>query len=126
MKIRVQNLDIAVSSNIPCRNDSFAFSVDFQHLFFIGVDFQREAFQVQNDLSYVLDHSWNRRELVKHSVDLNGCYCRARQRGQQNSAKRISKRRAISTLERFYYETPVCSILIQIYGLDFRLFDLNH
>ncbi|MNG01073.1 hypothetical protein D3C84_840340 [compost metagenome] len=64
MKIGIQNLNIAVRANVARRYVPFTFCVDFQHLFFIGVDFQRQAFQVQYDLGNVLDHSGYRRKFM--------------------------------------------------------------
>jgi hypothetical protein len=50
---------------------------------------QVDVFDVQNDVRHVLEHTWQRRKLVKHPFDLRRGDCRTLQRRQQDPPQRI-------------------------------------
>ncbi len=71
MKLRVEYFDVRSSFDVLCGYLSFALSFDPNQLGLISVELAEEPLQVQNDIRYVLDDSWNRGELVKDSLYLD-------------------------------------------------------
>ena len=66
---------------------------------------EHKTLDIQDDIGDILDDAFGRRELMLHTLDLDGGGFRTIQRGEQNAAHAVAQRVAVPTLERFHDET---------------------
>ncbi len=99
--VGVQNLDIADSLNVAGLDRARALLAHNHALGAIPFHLDCDFLDVQHDVGDVLANAADRGEFMQHAVDLHGGDRGTPKRRQQHAAKRISKRQAEATLERF-------------------------
>src|SRR5437867_5838353 len=98
--VLVENLDIRIVFDIARGVDARLKPFQINRLAFIAVYFQRDLFQVENDVGRIFDDAWNRRELVQHTFDLHRGDRSALDRRQQHAAECVADRCSKSSLKR--------------------------
>src|SRR5262249_43553469 len=84
--------------------DAWLVDTEVQGLRVIDVQLQRNLLQVEDDVGRILDHAWDRRELVKDSVDLHRGDRGAFNRREQYPSQGVADGRAEPSLERLRIE----------------------
>ncbi|SPO53068.1 protein of unknown function [Pseudomonas sp. JV551A1] len=98
--IGVDDLDIVIQLNIGSGNHPRTLFRQGQRNFVTTVQFDSQAFQVQQDFNDVFLNTFDRGVLMEYAVDLGLDYCTARHGGQQDAAQRVAQGMAETTLER--------------------------
>ncbi|MDF9754755.1 hypothetical protein OKW51_001718 [Pseudomonas hunanensis] len=98
--IGVDDLDIVIQLNIGSGNHPRTLFRQGQRNFVTTVQFDSQAFQVQQDFNDVFLYTFDRGVLVEYAIDLGLDYCTARHGGQQDAAQRVAQGMAEATLER--------------------------
>ena len=126
MKVRIENLDLAVCLDVAGGDFTFAGGVDEDGLRALAVQSGNDLLYIQNDLRNVFLDAGNRGELVLHTRDLDrgrGC---AGQGGKKNPAQRVAEGGAVASFQRFDDIFAVGAILRGIHTLNTRLFNFYH
>jgi len=100
MNVGVDDLDLARARELPCGDLTRTLRFQSQEGRLLAVGLERNPFEVEDDVSDVLDHSGNRRKLVIRAFDLDRGNCRRRNRGKECPPQGIAHGRAPSVLER--------------------------
>ena len=99
-EIRIEDVDVGERLDLACLHFARAFGLEHEALRTVGVELQRQLFDVQHDVGDVFAHARNGREFVQHAVDLNRGDRGALQRLKQNAAQRVAERQTEAALER--------------------------
>lgn len=94
---------------------------------FLDVIVQRgehKTLDVQDDIGDILDDALSRRELMLHTLDLDGGSFRTIQRGEQNAAHAVAQRVAVTAFERLDHET--CDSVVDFFRCYRRPHELCH
>ena len=99
--IRIKDLHISRLLNVAGANNARAFLFQRQALWAFGVHYKSDFLDVHNHVGHVFTHTSNRRELMQHAINLNGCYSGTLKRRKKNAAQRVAQRGAKSAFQRF-------------------------
>ncbi len=97
--------------------------IDHHRLRTVGNHGYRQTLQVEDDLSHVLFHAGNSRELMLHTFNVHSRDRNAREGGQQHTAERVAQRVTKATLQGFHNELAIATVLANLYTLDACFFD---
>ena len=86
---------------------------------------EHKTLDIQDDIGDILDDAFGRRELMLHTLDLDGGGFRTIQRGEQNAAHAVAQRVAVATLERLENKSSVGSVRLHFSRLNSWLFNFN-
>src|SRR5208282_4352064 len=86
----VQHLDVAIGLDHATGNHPRLIGAQVDHLRRVPGKLEGDLLQVENDVGGVLDHAWDRLELVQHPFDLYRGDGRALNRGQQHPPQRVA------------------------------------
>jgi hypothetical protein len=85
-----------------------------------------KAFQIHDDLGYVLLDTRNRAELMENAVNLHLADCRARKGGKHDSSEGIPQGDTIASLQRFYDKTAIPLVGRQLLDRNLRFVKIEH
>ena len=88
-------------------HDAFALLLERQFGFFAVVQFQHDAFEIQQDVDHVFLHAVDGRIFVQHAAHLDLGRGETRHRRQQDAAQRVAERVAVAALEWFHRDLGV-------------------
>ena len=82
-----------------------------------------DTLYVQNNFSYVFNHTGDGRKLMENAVDLDTRDSNARQRAQKHSSQGVTQRCTKTSFQRFYNELALLTIITQVDCCDIGLFN---
>ena len=98
--IRIQNLDIRIRLDHARRNHARSVRAQIKSLRALAIQFERNLFQVQDDVGSIFHDARNGLELVQHTFYANGRNRRSLDRREQRAPQRISDGRTKAALKR--------------------------
>ena len=104
---RIENLDVGVGDDVGRGHVARAAHRERQYLRLVAVELDRQALEVEHQRDRIFDHPGNRRELVKHAVDLHVGDGGPGNRAEQHAPQRVAKRDSKAALERLDHELGV-------------------
>ena len=107
VNVLVQDFDVPVGFDHARSDHARLVRAQIDGLGRVAVQLERDLFQVQDDVSRVLDHAGDGLELVQHAFDFDSGNRGAFDRRQQHAAKRIADRCAEPAFKRLRPENSV-------------------
>src|SRR5439155_24208159 len=100
MHVAIEHFDVRIGLDLAAADIASAIHRDTDGLDSLAHNFERNLFQVENDVSRVLDDAWNGAEFVLDPLDAHGRDCGALDGAEQHAAETIADGRAEAALER--------------------------
>ncbi len=105
--VLIEHFHIAVGLDRAARNHARLIGAQVNRLWTISSKFERNLFQVEDDVGGVFDDAWYRLELMQHAFDLHRGNGRAFDRTQHHAPQRVADGGAESALKWLRPEHPV-------------------
>ena len=102
-----QALEVRILLDVARRHLTGLADVENERLRLVGVELERNALEVEDQIGRILDDARQRGELVQYTVDLDGGDRRALDGRQQNAAHGVPDGHCKATLERLREELAV-------------------
>ena len=99
-EILIEYLDLIVSDDVPCRDNTTLVPFDPQCLGNQRVVLDNNGFQIQTNVRDIFHDAGNRREFVLDALNLDACDRTSFQAGKQDTAQAVANRGTKPTLER--------------------------
>src|SRR5262249_488689 len=96
----IDDLYCFIGNNVGRRDHAPFVPVDPNRPGGFALVLDHEAFDVEDDISHILDHAGDGADFVLHSLDLEALHGAAFKAGQENSAKAIANGDAKASLKR--------------------------
>ena len=122
----IENLHVGIRADVARSDLTLAGGLEIDGLGAVAVEAGDDALDVENDLGHVLGHAGDRGELVLHAIDADRGRSSAGERGEQDSAKGVPERRAVTALQRLDHILAVGSVLGGFDAFNARLLNFNH
>ena len=100
VKLGIENFYLGVCFDVARGNLALAAAFNVDSLGAVSVNLENHILQIQDNLGNVLLHTGERGEFVQNVVNFNGGNGISRQRGEQDAAQAVAKRRAVAALQR--------------------------
>ena len=88
--VGVEDLHVAVSLNVTGRYNRGALGLDIYGFLLVAIKFRDNAFNIENDLGYILFHTFDGGEFMRNIVDLRCNHGTAGQRRKQDPAQGVT------------------------------------
>ena len=123
MHFRIDDLNLVIHLDVARSENTGALYINDDLLGVVGEHLHGKALQVEDDLSHVLLHAGNSRELMLHTFDVYRGDRHARKGGQQHTTQAVAQGVTEAALQGFHNKLAIAVVLANLYAFDACLFD---